>query len=146
MTDMTEDEDFQARRKKGGDTGEGDADSFGRGKAGAGAGGGIKLSAQMMKRVVAEFRQLDVNELMDAVVEFFSEKLRASANLVVNFAKNSSGDSKGFTVVNAVIDAGRSAVREFARTRGNDARGLKQKQKPGFGMKPGLSPSGPTGQ
>jgi hypothetical protein len=114
----TEEEAAERRRKKKGDSGEGDSDSFGRGKAGAGAGGGIKISAQKLKQVMADWRQLDINELMDAVVEFFSEvPLRASANVLVNWVKTATSSVKSFAIVNWAMDAGRNAVRDWDRTR-----------------------------
>ena len=137
-----ENEEEAVLRAKKGDSGEGDADSFGRGKAGAGA--GIRLSAQKTKEVGSVWTHLTASELMDAVVEFFSElPMRASANLSVTWERTQS-NAKSFAIVNWIMDAGHSAVRELARTRerirgaGRDSRGLMmQRPKTNMRMKPG---------
>ncbi len=139
-------EEAAARRAKKGDSGEGDADSFGRGKAGAGA--GIRLSAQKTKEVGSVWTHLTASELMEAVVEFFSElPMRASANLSVTWERTQA-NAKSFAIVNWIMDAGHTAVRELARTRerirgaGRDSRGLMmQRPKTNMNMKPG--PAGP---
>ena len=141
------DEESAEQRAKKGDSGEGDADSFGRGKAGAGA--GIRLSAQKTKEVGSVWTHLTAGELMDAVVEFFADlPMRASANLSVKWERTQA-NAKSFAIVNWIMDAGHSAVRELARTRervrgaGRDSRGLMmQRPKTSMRMKP--DPVGPT--
>jgi hypothetical protein len=153
MTDPADEEaSNEARRSTQGDAGEGDADSFGRGKAGSGARVRVaRLSPQKLKEVMANWRELTAQELVDAVVEFFSEgPMRASANVVVSWTK--SANAKSFAIVNWAIEAGDKAVRELARTRdrmaGRDSKGLKRLQSPKantnkFGLNPGMN--GPTG-
>jgi hypothetical protein len=133
-----------ARKKKKSGSGE-VQDGFGGGKAGAGAGGGIqKLSSQKDKEVKEGHRHLVASELIDAIVEFFSElPMRASANLSVTWEKTKT-NVKSFAVVNWIVEFGTKTA-QLARTRQSapDSRGLKQ-QKPGVGN---LNPSsaGPRG-
>jgi len=150
---LVEAEEEESKRKKS-DSGEGDADSFGRGKAGAGAAASVKISTQKLKGIMADWRHLDLNEVLEAVAEFFSEMpMRASANLSVTWEKTKS-NAKSFAIVNWVIEFGEGMVRELARTRertrgaGRDSRGL-QRQKPRSpGSKLGMAagPTGPTAQ
>jgi hypothetical protein len=145
MTDIDDTEDAARRRKKE-DEGEGDSDSFGRGKAGAGAGMSKvkRLSPAALKTVMENWRHLDVEAVMQAVAEFFSDlPLRASANLTVAWEKT-------FAVVNQVIAIGQIAAEELhlsrsrARTAGRDTKGLANKRaakmRPGMDMGP--RPSG----
>ncbi len=141
-----EDTEESAQRKR--DEGEGDSDSFGRGKAGAGA-GAIRLPPQKLKEVMADWRHLDVSAVVEAVAEFFSDwPMRAAANLSVAWTKTRA-NPKSFAIVNWVIEAGKSAVRELARTRertrgaGADSRKLFMRTRPG--IKAGIAARpGPT--
>jgi hypothetical protein len=134
-------EEIAARKKKKGDSGEGDSDSFGRGKAGAGAGGGIKISVQKLKQVVAEWRQLDMNEIMEAVAEFFSVVLRASAHCVVGWESVKGVNAKSFALINWAIKSGKDAAlwtRDAAR---GAAGGMANKREPAKPFK-GKAPAG----
>jgi hypothetical protein len=120
-----------------------------QGKAGA-VSGGVKLDAQHNKEVWSVFRQLNAQELVDAVTEFFSEfPMRASANLAVTWERTKN-NVKSFAIVNWAIDAGEAMVRELARTRergmgaaGRDSRGLqRQKPKANYGINPNPGPVG----
>lgn len=150
MTIPTDDEDSEANRKKKGDSGEGDADSFGRGKAGA-ASGVARLSPQKLKEVMANWRELKAQDLVDAVVEFFSEgPMRASANAAVSWAKKT--NAKSFAIVNWAIEAGDKAVREFTRARdraaGRDSKGFRREHKGPKGKgfaNPNPNTTGPAG-
>lgn len=154
MTDATDDENEEVRRKKKGDSGEGDSDSWGRGKAGAGAGGGIRIPPTKLKEVMADWRHLDVKAVVEAVAEFFSDlPMRASANLQVKW-EQTKANVKSFAIVNWLITFGERTALELARTRdtaaSRDSRGL-QKQKQPVKKTPGTTPNmkfgpqGPTG-
>lgn len=113
MTDLTDDdEETLHSKKKTEDSGEGDSDSWGRGKAGAGSGvsrARRNLSPQRLKEVMADWRQLDVAALVQAVAEFFVEMpMRASANLRVAW-KQTRANAKSFAVVNWLISFGEKA-------------------------------------
>ena len=136
MTAPTDNEDEEAaKRRKKDDSGEGDSDSFGRGKAGAGTGGGIKISAQKLKQVMADWRHLDINEVAEAVAEFFGEVLRASAHIAVDFVTKS--NVKAFAILEHSIKGGQklAAARTRARVRSADAGGA-------FGGRGGRSSGG----
>lgn len=113
MTDLTDDDEETLRsKKKVEDSGEGDSDSWGRGKAGAGSGVSRvrrTLSPQRLKEVMADWRQLDVAALVQAVAEFFVEMpMRASANLRVVW-KQTKTNTKSFALVNWLIAFGEKA-------------------------------------
>jgi hypothetical protein len=111
-----------------------------------------RLTPQKLKQVMADWRHLTAQDLIDALVEFFGENpMRASANAAVSWVKNA--NAKSFAIVNWVLEFGENAVRELVRTRertaSRDTKGLRhgQKQRPGpAGIVPGLNgPTGPTG-
>lgn len=132
-------EENQAQRKK---SGEGDSES---GSASTGtaytraSGEGIaKLSLEKQKVVWNDFRHLDLNEVVIAVAEFFSEfPARASANLSV--AWNNVG---GYAIINMAIKFGQdvaTAVRERTRESAVQVRrrygiNIKFKQRGGVGV------------
>lgn len=112
-----ENEAEEKRRKK---RGEGDSES---GSASTGTafvrassdGSVAKLSSEKTKAVWADFRHLDLNEVVAAVAEFFSEfPARASANLSVAW-----GNAKGgYAIINMAIKFGQDvamAVKERTR-------------------------------
>ena len=119
----TESDEETARKKRG----EGDSES---GSASTGttfvraSGEGVieRLSVEKQKKVWADFRHLDLNEVVAAVAEFFSEfPARASANLTVAWNKG------GYAIINLAVKFGQDvaqAVRE--RTREGSVR-IKQK-------------------
>ena len=143
MTDSTDDEDDdesleqkKKKKKKGEEGSEGDSDSWGRGKAGAASGARIRLSPQQLKQAMAEWRQLDVEQAVHAVAEFFADMpMRASANLAVvwNQVKN---NPKSFAIVNWVLAFGEKAhndltlEKEKDRGRGRDTKGLHARKAP----------------
>ncbi len=117
MTELTQEqiEEIERKKKK---RGEGDSES---GSASTGvafqraSGEGIaKLSVEKQKVVWNDFRHLDLNEVVAAVAEFFSEfPTRASANCVVAWE-----NVKGIAIVNLAIKFGQDvamAVRERTR-------------------------------
>ncbi len=142
----TEAEEAEAKKKKK-DEGEGDSDSFGRGKAGAGAGVSKvkRLSPETLKKVMEDWRHLDVGAVVEAVAEFFMDlPMRASANLSVVFDR-----TRSFAIINKLIAFGQKAAEELnlsrqPRTAGRDSRGLQNKRaaKTSPGMNMGPRPSG----
>jgi hypothetical protein len=114
MTEPTDDEIEAARRKKKRAEGETDtgSGSAATGFVRAGGDGIARLSTAKTKEVWAAFRALDLNEVVAAVAEFFSEfPTRASANLSVAWEGR-------FAVVNLAIKFGQDvaiAVRERTR-------------------------------
>lgn len=156
MTDPTDNENEETARRKKKDEGEGDSDSWGRGKAGAGAGVGRvtrHLPPLKLKEVVADWRHLDMQALVEAVAEFFSElPMRASANLSVAW-KQTKSNAKSFALVNWVISFGEKAAKDLKLTRervkgaGRDTRGLRNKRENKVRLAPGvkMEPNGPTG-
>lgn len=124
MTEPTNDdisglspEELAAKRKKRteGETGDG-AGSAVSGFHRASGEGVVKLSVEKQKAVWADFRHLDLNEVVAAVAEFFSEfPSRASANLTVAWDNGVKG---GFAINNMIIKFGQDvamAVRERTR-------------------------------
>ena len=108
----TESEEEAKRKKRG----EGEADgsaSTGTTFTRASGEGIAKLSVEKQKQVWADFRHLDLNEVVIAVAEFFSEfPARASANISVAW------NTKGYAIVNMAIKFGQDvamAVRERTR-------------------------------
>jgi hypothetical protein len=110
---MSEDEAAAARKKSrtGGDTDSG-AVSVGTTFTRASGEGIAKLSVDKTKKVWADFRHLDLSEVVSAVAEFFSEfPARASANLTVKW-------NGSYALVNMAIKFGQDvamAVRERTR-------------------------------
>jgi hypothetical protein len=107
-------DEIEAKRKK---RGEGDSESgsvsTGTGFVRASGEGIVRLTVEQTKKVWADFRHLDLNEVVAAVAEFFSEfPARASANLSVVWGKGS------FAIINMAIKFGQdvaTAVRERTR-------------------------------
>jgi len=159
MTDMedTEKEELERRKKKGGDEGAGDGDPWGRGKAGA-ASGIARLPPQKLKEVMADWRHLDMNALMEAIAEFFSDlPMRASANLSVAWERTKT-NVKSFAVVNWILDVGHKAAHEHNLTQkaeltgkqgtgkaGKGTRGFIKRADPRVNPKP-MGPMGPGDQ
>jgi hypothetical protein len=140
-----EQEDSARRKKKG----EGDAQ-------GAGSGIAKMLTTRKSEQVKGEHRHLVGAELVEAIVEFFSElPMRASANLSVAWEKTKT-NAKSFAIVNWIIEHGDKAVRDFIKSRdrdrgaARDSRGLQQRrpvtaQKKGPGSKGMTMMHGPAG-
>jgi len=150
MSDITDDgDDEERRKKKKKDEGEGDADSWGRGKAGAGSAmGRVRLPPQKLKEVMADWRHLDVDALIEAVTEFFSElPMRASANLSVFWDK-----TKRFALVTDVFRAADKMVKDLKLVRekgaGRDTRGFQKDRTKRLRANPtiAMKPEGPGGQ
>ncbi|MDD4616704.1 MAG: hypothetical protein PHW76_06290 [Alphaproteobacteria bacterium] len=143
----TEGDEEPSKKRKIKDEGEGDADSWGRGKAGAGAGVSKvkRLSPDVLKKVMDNWRHLDVAAVVEAVAEFFMDlPMRASANLSVVFDK-----TKSFAIINKLIAFGEQAAEELSLSRqpgtaGKGTRGFQNKRaaktSPGINMGP--HPSG----
>lgn len=138
MTEMTDDEIEKKKKKSGGETESGSASAAGSTYVRASGEGIAKLSVEKTKAVWADFRHLDLNEVVAAVAEFFSEfPARASANLSV--AWNSVG---GYAIVNMAIKFGQDvamAVRERTRESAVQVRrrygiNIKFKQRGGVGV------------
>ncbi len=143
-----EQEDSARRKKKG----EGDTE-------GAGSGIAKMLTTRKAEEVKGEHRHLVGADLIEAIVEFFSElPMRASANLSVAWEKTKT-NAKSFAVVNWMIEFGDKTVREFIKSRerdrggaARDSRGLQQrrpvaaqKKAPGTkGMSMMHGPAGPS--
>lgn len=114
--DSTNEEELEAKRKKkrGEGEGSGEAGSAVAGYVRASGEGIVSLTVDQKKRVWADFRHLDLNEVVSVVAEFFSEfPARASANCVVAWE-----NVMGIPIVNMVIKFGQDvamAVRERTR-------------------------------
>ncbi|MDD3029544.1 MAG: hypothetical protein PHS57_04610 [Alphaproteobacteria bacterium] len=144
----------RSRVKK--ETGEGDTDSFGRGKAGTASGMARRarskktLAPARLKEVMANWRHLDMTEVVEALADFFSDwPMRASANLAVAWERTKT-NAKSFAIVNWAISFGENAWKELRLVReravSSGTRGLKRKttlNKPKIGM--GMKPGGPSG-
>jgi hypothetical protein len=86
------------------------------------------LSVEMMKRVWADLKKYNAEELKAVVGEFCIGTLRASANLAVSYAR------KGFTIVNAFMFVGDEfAENELRRARARDAQAGGSRGKAGGG-------------
>ena len=94
--------------------GEGQAGSVVGGVTRASGEGIVRLTVEQTKKVWADFRHLDLNEVVASVAEFFSEfPARASANCVVAWE-----NVRGIPIVNFAIKFGQDvafAVRERTR-------------------------------
>ncbi len=149
MADLIHDEENENKKvDKKGKSGRSETDgSFGGGQAGAGAGIGFILSTAKSDAVKSEHRHLTAGDLIDAIVEFFSEwPMRASANLAVTWDKTKT-NFKSFAIVNWVIEVGAQTVKDFMRTRQlRDTRGLQKQKGPSNNLGLGMGPLGPSGQ
>jgi len=140
-TDQADEEDSLEEKKKkkkmkGDEGSEGDSDSWGRGKAGAASGRRIRLSPQQLKKVMAEWRQLNVEQAVEAVAEFFADMpMRASANLAVVWTQIKN-NPKSFAIVNWVHAFGEKVRNDLTmekdkeKGRGRDTKGFKVRKSP----------------
>jgi len=140
MTELTDDQnEEQIRRRKKGES-EGEQ---------AGSGVAKLLTTAKRDAVAGEHRHLLGAELIEAVLEFVSEKAVASATLVVTFVKDMKEkidrNPKAFAVTSWFLDLGKQTKQlalQLTKLRSTDANAVKSKPN-GFGtMKPS---SGPTG-
>ena len=145
MTDEPIDNETEEQRKKRRGEGEGQAGSANSGFKRASGEGIVTLSVEDKKRVWADFRHLDLNEVVAAVAEFFSEfPARASANLSVAW------DKGGYAIINMAIKFGQDvamAVRERTRESAVQVRkrygiNIKFKNRGGMAVTPGPQGAG----
>lgn len=146
MTDQIDDQETNGQEIRRRQKGEGEGEQAGRGIA-------KMLTTRKAEQVTGERRHLTGADLIEAIVEFVSEPLIASASAVVEFVKgvkNAVANPKSFAVTNWFTDLQKHVddLRlQLARARGADANGLAQKRQPGHGLAPklNLTPTGPTG-